>query len=154
MGQGGDTDRAARVLEDEIRSEKLTFSGTARWYIGIATTLAILLAVNQLFNLRIGGSPMLEGTYLYLLAGVFLSITFLAFRITGLRSAEVPLYDWLLAVATLLIGATSPSPRSKVSRTDGSTPHHRLRNGRRSRSTSSSSKGHAAPAERSSSPWS
>ncbi|MBW8636312.1 TRAP transporter fused permease subunit [Hoeflea sp. WL0058] len=97
-------ERVPRVLEEEIVSETLRFSGVARWYIGIATTAAILLAINQLFNLRLGGAAMLEGTYLYVLAGIFLSVTFLAFRITGRRSADIPWYDWLLVVPTLLIG--------------------------------------------------
>ncbi|MGX1099545.1 TRAP transporter permease [Amorphus sp. MBR-141] len=104
MSDGVVNDRVTRALEDEIASETLTFSGVARWYIGIASTVAILLAIKQLFNLRVGGAAMLEGTYLYLLAGIFLSITFLAFRITGRRSADVPWYDWLLVAPTLLIG--------------------------------------------------
>ena len=103
MGDVNVTDRKAKALEEELASERLKFSGAARWYIGILTTVAILLAIKQLFNLRYG-LVMLEGTYLYLLAGIFLSVTFLAFRITGQRSAEAPWYDWILAFLTLLVG--------------------------------------------------
>ncbi len=98
------TERSAKALAEEIENEKLSFSGVARWYIGLATTAAILLAIKQLFNLRPAGGALLESMYLYLLAGIFLSITFLGFRITGRRSAEVPLYDWALAILTLAIG--------------------------------------------------
>ena len=103
MGDSAVTDRTARVLEEELVSERLTFTGPARWYIGIVTTAAILLAIKQLFNLRFG-FVFLEGTYLYLLAGAFLSVTFLGFRITGRRSADIPWYDWILAILTLIVG--------------------------------------------------
>ncbi|WP_346891077.1 TRAP transporter fused permease subunit [uncultured Roseibium sp.] len=104
MSDGVNNGLVTRLLNDEIVSETLRFSGVARWYIGIATTAAILLAINQLFNLRLGGAAMLEETYLYVLAGIFLSVTFLTFRITGRRSADIPWYDWLLVIPTLLIG--------------------------------------------------
>lgn len=90
------------ALEKEREAERATYSGLARWVIIAATLGAILLAVNQLFNLRLGGYVMLEGMYLYVLAGIFLSLTFVCFRINGKASANVPWYDWMLAGAVVV----------------------------------------------------
>ena len=74
------SDRGSSAIEAERKVERLTFSGPARWMIILFTMAAILVAVNQLFNLRIGGYSLLEGMYLYVLAGLFLSLTFITFR--------------------------------------------------------------------------
>ncbi|MEM1300483.1 MAG: hypothetical protein AAGH68_14515 [Pseudomonadota bacterium] len=100
------TDRGAAAIEAEKAAERATFTGPARWTIIVATLAAIALAVNQLFNLRLGGYAMLEGMYLYLLAGIFLSLTFLCFRLDGSKSTQVPWYDWVLAALT----ARPPGP--------------------------------------------
>ncbi|MEM8821816.1 MAG: TRAP transporter permease, partial [Pseudomonadota bacterium] len=42
-----------------------------------ATLLAIALSIHQLFNLRLFGVVLIEGRYLYLLAGLFLAVLFL-----------------------------------------------------------------------------
>lgn len=90
------------ALEKELAAERATYSGLSRWVIIIATLGAIALAVNQLFNLRFLGYVMLEGMYLYILAGIFLSLTFVCFRINGKASPDVPWYDWLLALAVVV----------------------------------------------------
>lgn len=87
-------DRATAAIEAEKAVERLTYTGAARWMIIVCTLAAIGLAVNQLFNLRLGGYAFLEGMYLYLLAGLFLSLTFITFRAWGPPSARVPIYDW------------------------------------------------------------
>jgi len=87
----------AAALQDEAEAERQTFSGVARWAIILGTVAAIGLAINQLFNLRLGDFSMLEGQYLYILAGIFLSLSFLCFRAYGPKSARVPWYDWILA---------------------------------------------------------
>ncbi|MEW9921671.1 TRAP transporter permease [Marimonas sp. MJW-29] len=97
------SDRGGAALEAERKAERLTFTGAARWVIIAFTLIAIGVAVNQLFNLRIGGYSLLEGMYLYVLAGLFLSLTFITFRAWGPPSAQVPWYDWLLAAATVVI---------------------------------------------------
>ncbi|MEM6847105.1 MAG: TRAP transporter fused permease subunit [Pseudomonadota bacterium] len=71
--------------------------GAARIVVASVTLLGVLLAVNQLFNLQIGGFVLIEGRYLYLLGGLFLSIAFLVFRISGRKGGRVPGYDWALA---------------------------------------------------------
>ncbi|MEO9777785.1 MAG: TRAP transporter fused permease subunit [Sedimentitalea sp.] len=101
--KSGATDRGSSAIEAERVVERMTFSGPARWVIILFTLFAIAIAVNQLFNLRIGGYSLLEGMYLYVLAGLFLSLTFVTFRAWGPPSSLVPWYDWLLAVATILI---------------------------------------------------
>lgn len=95
------SDRGGSAIEAERAAERLTFAGAARWMIIICTLVAIGLAVNQLFNLRLGGYSFLEGMYLYLLAGLFLSLTFITFRAWGPPSPKVPWYDWILAFVTL-----------------------------------------------------
>ena len=89
------------ALEAEKAAEKLVFTGAARWVLFGFSLVAIGLAVNQLFNLRLGGYSMLGGMYLYFLAGLFLSLTFISFRAYGGPSAKVPLYDWALVAVTL-----------------------------------------------------
>ena len=101
--QNGANDRGSSAIEAERIVERLTFSGPARWMIILFTLAAISIAINQLFNLRIGGYSLLEGMYLYVLAGLFLSLTFITFRAWGPPSPRVPWYDWLLAAATVLI---------------------------------------------------
>jgi TRAP transporter 4TM/12TM fusion protein len=101
----GTQDRGGSALEAERQAERLTFSGAARWMIILFTLAAISIAINQLFNLRIGGYSFLEGMYLYVLAGLFLSLTFVTFRAWGPPSPKVPWYDWILAAATVAISA-------------------------------------------------
>ena len=103
--QNPSSDRGGAAIEAERAAEKLTFTGAARWMIILCTLAAIGLAVNQLFNLRLGGFSFLEGMYLYLLAGLFLSLTFITFRAWGPPSAVVRWYDWVLAFVTLGISA-------------------------------------------------
>ncbi|MDF1855875.1 TRAP transporter fused permease subunit [Pseudooceanicola sp.] len=95
--------RGAAAIEAEVAQEKVKFTGLARVVIVVLTTIAIGVSINQLFNLRIGNYSMLDGTYLNLLAGIFLSLTFVTFRSHGPHSAQVPWYDWVLTGFTLLV---------------------------------------------------
>jgi len=101
--QSTQTDRGQAALDAELKVANLTYSGAARWMIILFTLGAIGMAINQLFNLRIGGYSFLEGMYLYVLAGLFLSLTFITFRAWGPPSPKVPWYDWVLAVATVAV---------------------------------------------------
>lgn len=74
------------------------YRGLARWAILAGTTIAVLLAIHQLFNLAVFGIVLLEGRYLYALGGIFLGLAFLCFRIDGRKTGPVPFYDWGLAV--------------------------------------------------------
>ena len=64
--------------------------GLARVAMVIGTLAAVLLSVHQLFNLRFFGIVLIEGLYLYLLAGIFLSLAFLCFRLGPGRPKQVP----------------------------------------------------------------
>ncbi|QPC42855.1 TRAP transporter fused permease subunit [Kaustia mangrovi] len=90
-------------LSEPVRYRELQ----APWrMVTVVLTLgAILLAVNQLFNLQLFGIVILDTRYLYALAGVFLAITFLTFpAYSGAPLARTPWYDIALA---LLSAATS-----------------------------------------------
>jgi TRAP transporter 4TM/12TM fusion protein len=101
MTQPTDNSRGSAAIEAERATERQTFTGLARWMIILFTLGAIGLAVNKLFNLRLGGTSLLEGTYLYVLAGLFLSLTFIIFRAGKVASTRVPWYDWLLSALAL-----------------------------------------------------
>ncbi|MBI3453999.1 MAG: TRAP transporter fused permease subunit [Rhodospirillales bacterium] len=77
----------------------------AQTVIVIGTLAAIAVSIHQLFNLQLFGIVLLEGAYLYILAGVFLSMTFLCFRGTRRPQAGVPWWDAILAAASALCAA-------------------------------------------------
>ncbi len=86
---------------DGVRSNQLT--GWLRLVFVAATTLAVALSVNQLFNLQAFGLVVLEGRYLFLLAGLFLALGFLVFppyRGAGRKSFWL---DAALAVLALAV---------------------------------------------------
>lgn len=68
----------------------------------VLTLLGISLAIYQLFNLGKYSVTLLQGQYLYLLAGMFLAQVFLRYRLHGNSPEAPPWYDWLLAIASLL----------------------------------------------------
>ncbi|WP_193179696.1 TRAP transporter permease [Nisaea sediminum] len=75
-----------------------TLGGIAKWVFVLFTAAAVLLSINQLFNLQFfAGVVVLEGRYLFLLAGLFLSLTFLSFPLRGEPGSKVAWYDWILA---------------------------------------------------------
>lgn len=91
---------------DELPLElrRRTLSGPLRIVVAIATAAAILLAVNQLFNLRLLGFAMLDPQYLYLLALVLLAVAFLTFpAYAGAPLDRVPWYDVVLALAAIVV---------------------------------------------------
>jgi len=94
--------RGHAAIEAARAAERQVFTGPARWMIILCTLAAIAVAANQLFNLRIADYAMLEGMYLYVLSGLFLSLTFITFRAHGPSSPMVPWYDWALALLTLV----------------------------------------------------
>lgn len=67
--------------------------------IGVAAALAVFLSAHQLFNWQIFGIVLLEGRYLYALAGLFLGAAFLAFPLRRAKGAGWP--DWLLAAIAM-----------------------------------------------------
>lgn len=76
-------------------------SGPARYTVILGTLAAILLVVNQLFNLHLFGLTLIDGRYLYLLGGIFLALSFIIFRAGGGKGASPAWYDWILAALAL-----------------------------------------------------
>ena len=83
------------------RAARAEDHGLARVVMIIGTLAAVLLSVHQLFNLQFFGIVLIEGLYLYILAGIFLSLAFICFRIGQGRPTTVPWYDWALAATAL-----------------------------------------------------
>lgn len=82
---------------DPVRAEDY---GVARAVMVAGTLAAVFLSIHQLFNLQLFGIVLIEGMYLYILAGIFLGLTFLCFRAGSGQRNTVPWYDWALCLAT------------------------------------------------------
>ncbi len=85
---------------DRARPEE---NGLANWVMLAGTAAAVFLSVHQLFNLQFFGIVLIEGMYLYILAGIFLGLAFLCFRATKHQPAGVPWYDWVLCAAAFAV---------------------------------------------------
>ncbi|MDM7946544.1 MAG: TRAP transporter fused permease subunit [Oceanibaculum nanhaiense] len=93
----------AKSLSDVLQYR--TIHGPLRTIFVILTLAAVLLSVNQLFNLQLFGIVILDNRYLYSLAGIFLCLTFIVFPLRGKGSAPsaVPWYDILLGALSLTV---------------------------------------------------
>ena len=77
-------------------------AGAALWIVMILGTLGILLNINRLFNLQFFvGKAMIDTSYYYLLAGVFLALAFLVYPARARRTGSPGWYDWVLFAVTL-----------------------------------------------------
>ncbi|HLW28454.1 MAG TPA: TRAP transporter fused permease subunit [Kiloniellales bacterium] len=97
----------AEAAGDQLREElrRRLLRGPLKVVFVILTLAAVLLAVNQLFLLRPFGVTLLDTQYLYLLAGVFLALSFLVFPAWPSAPLDrVPWYDLVLAL--LVIGVS------------------------------------------------
>lgn len=83
-------------------SRPVAQAGFGRWTIIALTLTGIFLSVYQLFNIKIFDVTIIEGSYLYLLAAVFLSMVFICFRWNGKKTAPTPWYDWCLSALAML----------------------------------------------------
>ena len=101
----GHADTAANSADAEPAGRMVIATGVPRWFVALATLLAIALAIHQLFNLRLGGYTMLEGMYLYILAGIFLSIAFLTSRVGKGAAPHIPWFDWVLALSAVSVAS-------------------------------------------------
>lgn len=92
------------IMEDpEARSARL--EGAAFWATFILTSVGLLLSVNQIFNLGLGGFRPISTAYYYLMIGIFGAIGFLAFPARKSRRGPVPWYDWICGAAILALTA-------------------------------------------------
>ncbi len=94
MSQNETTEKVAR----KVRSSRLAYVVTA-----IVSTLATLLCINQIFNLKIAGFMPIGNAYYYYILAFYLSICFLVFPGRHADAERVKWYDWglfLLCMAT------------------------------------------------------
>ncbi|MBB5688724.1 TRAP transporter fused permease subunit [Roseomonas alkaliterrae] len=97
------TAAAPPIPEDpEARSTRL--SGPAFWAAFVLASCGLMLTVNQVFNLGLGGFRPISTAYYYLIIGFFGAFAFLAFPAVKAHKARVPWFDWILAAATLGLG--------------------------------------------------
>lgn len=98
-------DEKAEDIESRLEGKRVRdLTGLLRAVFALFSLAAIALAIHQLFNLQFFGIVLLEGRYLFLLAGIFLSLTFLVFPLGGVaRSSLPPWYDVILALLTLVV---------------------------------------------------
>lgn len=95
-----DAEVAAPQIEDpEARSVRL--KGSAFWAAFVLTVLGLLLSVNQIFNLGLGGFRPISTAYYYLMIGIFGAIGFLAYPARKPWRGPVPWYDWLCGAVLL-----------------------------------------------------
>ncbi|WP_420392173.1 TRAP transporter permease [Acuticoccus sp.] len=91
-----DVDTSFQAAHPEVIDPAKSVSPAARVVIMIGTAAGLCLVVYQLFNLAWFG-VLIEQRYLYALAGLFLAIAFLVFRINGRKGGAPSVLDWLLA---------------------------------------------------------
>lgn len=91
------------AIEDpEARSTRLT--GAAFWAAFVLSSVGLIMTINQVFNLGLGGFRPISTSYYYLIIGCFGAFAFLAFPAIKRQKAHVPWFDWVLAVLTLGLG--------------------------------------------------
>ena len=94
------TAHTSPILSEDPEARSVRLSGAAFWATLVLTTVGLLLTINQVFNLGLGGYRPISTAYYYLTIGVFVAIGFLAFP-AWKGQTKVRWYDWLLAVAIL-----------------------------------------------------
>lgn len=86
------------VEDPEARSRRLR--GAAFWAAFLLASVGLLLSVNQIFNLGLGGFRPVSTAYYYLIIGLFGGLGFLAFPARK-GQTDVQWYDWLLLALSL-----------------------------------------------------
>lgn len=92
----------APAAKPGVSSKTRELSTIYRWLVIAITTAAVLLSINQLFNLQLFGLVLLEGLYLYLLGGLFLAITYICFPAHRHAFNHIPWYDVVLAALAVV----------------------------------------------------
>lgn len=86
------------LVDPEASSPRL--HGVARTVVFVLTLLGLLISINQVFNLGLGGIRPISTAYYYVMIGLFCAIGFLAFPAIKGRK-DVQWFDWLLSAAVL-----------------------------------------------------
>ncbi|WP_258869613.1 TRAP transporter permease [Paracoccus thiocyanatus] len=100
-------------LQEELRHRELP--PIVQAVFAIASLAAVLLAINQLFNLNAFGVVLIDSQYLYVLSGLFMALTFLGFPAFKRQDRNrIPWYDIVLAAASFAVALyfTATSQRS------------------------------------------
>jgi TRAP transporter 4TM/12TM fusion protein len=79
----------------------LRLTGIVKLIVGIIGALALALTVNQVFRFNIFGFQPIGNAFLYAIIGFYLAATFLISPGRADDAGRVPVWDWVLAVATL-----------------------------------------------------
>ena len=91
-------------MAENVSESRSRLSGIARWIAITAGVLGILLNINKLFNLQFFvGALMIDTSYYYLLAGLFLGTVYLVYPAHSSARNHVPWYDWFFAALTLVL---------------------------------------------------
>ncbi|MBU1814399.1 MAG: TRAP transporter fused permease subunit [Alphaproteobacteria bacterium] len=93
--------RAHEIEDPEARSKRL--QGPAFWVAFALTCFGLLISVNHMFNLGLGGFRPISTAYYYLMIGLFVGVGYLAFPARKSHVA-VRWYDWILVA--LVLGAS------------------------------------------------
>lgn len=97
-----DADASPLPEDPEARSGRLT--GRAFWIACALSAAGLLLSVNQIFNLGLGGFRPISTAYYYLVIGIFGAFAYLAFPAAKAHKRRIPAFDWPLAAAMLGLG--------------------------------------------------
>jgi len=96
-------DTSPSIPEDpEARSVRL--AGVPFWAAFVLSSAGLLLSINQIFNLGIGGFRPISTAYYYLIIGCFGGFAYIAFPAMKRQKGYVPWFDWILAAAILGLG--------------------------------------------------
>ena len=96
--------------------------GFARWLAITAGVIGILLNINQLFNFQFFiGALIIDTSYYYLLAGLFLATVFLIYPAYDGDQDHIGWYDWLAVIVILFITGFLAWNGDKVSSSEVST---------------------------------
>ena len=101
-----DATQASSDLTGEPPADRIV--GWVRWLTIVLGTLGIALAMNQVFNWNFFGALEIFGvdliidtSFFYIMLGLFLSMVFLFYPLTGSAKSHIPWYDWILFVVTI-----------------------------------------------------
>lgn len=70
--------------------------GGSYWLALCLGCLGVVLTINQTFNLHLTGGPIIDTSFYYLMLGIFLSLSFLAYPAHRSAAGHIPWYDWAL----------------------------------------------------------
>jgi TRAP transporter 4TM/12TM fusion protein len=93
---------AATTIGLTVTPDRERVHGWVRWLVIAMGGIGILIAMNQVFNVQFFGLLLIIDTsFFYTMLGIFLSMVFLVYGVSGSTKGSVPLYDWILFALAL-----------------------------------------------------